>query len=583
MIHPSAATSGLVNRKKLDEEPIINLQTSNQFIHNEQQFTQKSISNYLIIFSIIINILLFYFLFIVFPRRITSIGDGYNLPNTKWNEVTFLHQHIRSSPSFPKSFNIHDLIAILLTNKETTVGSYQWYKNQLEQFSLLGTTKFKDRVMTRFGFDTERITSPNMFNYFRTFSVKDNCKYQHSCQIYPFNDAIREFNMGNQLDAVLYYYHEPYKYISKPLHSEKKVIGSLWQSLTNFDLEHVSSMEGLQQLSAKIDDLNGENVWRGMRTLSIYMNSEALVEERLSNKIQLVNDKDSMQRFSNSHIDITSCFMKNCTVWINYLYQPIDLDSPKFASKNPTHSSICAFISNCIAGGQLPLRRLLLLRKLGQYVPVRQYGKCFNNAQEGPGGKAFELENNCKFYFAMENSLVPDYITEKFFEGMKALEKGAKILMIYKGAPNIHSFNFPKSMYINIDDYESVDELGKYLKFLNDNPVEFEKRFAQITKSDRIQANKAIDELNYKLGNTIPCRFCKSIGQVKLARYLLFKIGLVPKYYKVNFDEWKEFRSKFNYLGEERLAILDSIYQMAYANLFCPENFRNEFNLGFQY
>lgn len=71
-------------------------------------------------------------------------------------------------------------------------------------------------------------------------------------------------------------------------------------------------------------------------------------------------------------------------------------------------------ISNCLA----PSDRLSYIKELKKYVAVDVYGKC------GEKKCAFTSERDCheklsteyKFYFAFENSLCKDYITEKFFK-----------------------------------------------------------------------------------------------------------------------------------------------------------------------
>ena len=73
-----------------------------------------------------------------------------------------------------------------------------------------------------------------------------------------------------------------------------------------------------------------------------------------------------------------------------------------------------ALISNCRASNN----RLTLIRELQRYIPVKIYGKCgvlcpthFKNNRTGNCRDIIAAE--FKFFFAFENSICKDYITEK--------------------------------------------------------------------------------------------------------------------------------------------------------------------------
>ncbi|EFC40658.1 predicted protein [Naegleria gruberi] len=442
---------------------------------------------------------------------------------------------------------------------------------------MLGNTKFSDPIMAKLGFQDTWTTSDSMFSYFRTFDTS-KCTRQHSSKIYGDKSAdIVSKERGLNLDAVLVLceYSQPFFLSTKE------------EELRNIEVfQRVIELESSQSLirSHKIDELYGENMWRGMRRLSIFMCSEAVLHENIQPLTQTVSDIESMKRFSESTADISVCYLSTCSVWVNYLYYPIELAKSAFFGKKKRsgNSGICAFVSNC-KDGTYAKERYQTLTTLSKFIPIRQYGRCGRNAQEGPDGKQFELENNCKFYFAAENSISKDYVTEKFFEGVKALQNGAKLLIIYRGAQNIKDWGFPSSLFIDINDFKSTEELGAYLKELNDNDEKFEKRFAQITEEDRKKVDEVINTFQYKLGANIPCRITKIIGEMKLARYLLFKIGLKSINNKVNYLEWNEFKRRFSDFGKERIQILDSIYHMAFGIFQSEGNYKNMFSSGWKF
>lgn len=72
---------------------------------------------------------------------------------------------------------------------------------------------------------------------------------------------------------------------------------------------------------------------------------------------------------------------------------------------------------------------------------------------------------------AFENSLFEDYITEKTFKVLYQIT----IPVIFAGV-EISRFLPPKS-YIDVNDFKTVEDLGKYLNFLSDNPKEYVKYF----------------------------------------------------------------------------------------------------------
>ena len=93
------------------------------------------------------------------------------------------------------------------------------------------------------------------------------------------------------------------------------------------------------------------------------------------------------------------------------------------------------------------------LRQLMEHVPVDSFGKCLHNKNEsdaplpaaalrglrhlGALGRKRRILEGYKFVVAFENSILDDYVTEKFFE---AFDSGA--VPIYRGAPNIREGGF---------------------------------------------------------------------------------------------------------------------------------------------
>ena len=141
--------------------------------------------------------------------------------------------------------------------------------------------------------------------------------------------------------------------------------------------------------------------------------------------------------------------------------------------------SILWFASNCV------YLRKWLARQLGTYVQLDVGGDCnkgFNNPVHCAriDGATNELEckqlfAKYKFYLAFESNFCDDYITEKYW--MNAIEN--EVVPIVLGGANYSDprLAIPGS-YINAQEFESVEALGRYLQMLENNDDEYNKYFS---------------------------------------------------------------------------------------------------------
>jgi hypothetical protein len=81
------------------------------------------------------------------------------------------------------------------------------------------------------------------------------------------------------------------------------------------------------------------------------------------------------------------------------------------------------------------------------------------------------IASQFKFFFAFENALCNEYITEKFFRTLNF-----DIVPVVLGLGNYTKF-IPKSGYINVLDFASVKDLADYLLYLDKHPMEYNKYF----------------------------------------------------------------------------------------------------------
>jgi alpha-1,3-fucosyltransferase len=114
------------------------------------------------------------------------------------------------------------------------------------------------------------------------------------------------------------------------------------------------------------------------------------------------------------------------------------------------------------------------------------------------------LRTDYRFYAAFENSLCKDYITEKSYNYMKY-----DIIPLVYGEVDYKMYLPPKS-YINVNDFETVQDLAKYMNFLIENPTEYLKYFWWK------KHYKVLDAYDYF--NVTFCTLCKKLHEPELTR-----------------------------------------------------------------
>jgi len=183
--------------------------------------------------------------------------------------------------------------------------------------------------------------------------------------------------------------------------------------------------------------------------------------------------------------DYTIDYRLDSDVPIPYTYGFFNFTKPALPTKEKGKKGrglAAVFISNCNALNG----RLKVLDALKDLIKVDSYGQCYHNKEvyeedEDPNS-AWNTKMNTiskyKFTFAFENSNDRDYVTEKFFQ---PLEAGS--VPVFYGTSNIADFA-PEHSYINVNDFESPQELAEYLKFLDQNDDAYEEYLAWKKKGD---------------------------------------------------------------------------------------------------
>ena len=150
--------------------------------------------------------------------------------------------------------------------------------------------------------------------------------------------------------------------------------------------------------------------------------------------------------------------------------QNSNFDSNKDYTKGKTEFAVI-IVSNCHDRSG----RLKYVKELQKTIPVTIYGKCGKSCPVvGNNTKIYCKEfvsKTYKFYFAFENSICSNYVTEKFF-----------IILRYDIIPVVYgdgdySKYVPQSGYINAFDYPTPKHLADYLIYLDGNKTAYNSYF----------------------------------------------------------------------------------------------------------
>ena len=121
-------------------------------------------------------------------------------------------------------------------------------------------------------------------------------------------------------------------------------------------------------------------------------------------------------------------------------------------------------------------------------LPIDIYGKCGTALDQDPSQM---INETYKFYFALENSLCIDYVTEKFFHHFPL----DAVLVVRGGAD--YSKLLPSDAFIDSSRFPSISDLAKYLFMVNSN----EELYTEyLNNKDRYQVDN-IYEKNIRMAS----------------------------------------------------------------------------------
>ena len=113
------------------------------------------------------------------------------------------------------------------------------------------------------------------------------------------------------------------------------------------------------------------------------------------------------------------------------------------------------------------------------YSVMHSLGLCVGDAPGtrppigGTGVRKMLMASHYKFFVSLENTIMDDYVTEKFYEGFMA-----DTLMVYLGAPNAERYAPAPHSFVNAHDFEGPEALAAHLVALAADAARYDEYFA---------------------------------------------------------------------------------------------------------
>ena len=127
------------------------------------------------------------------------------------------------------------------------------------------------------------------------------------------------------------------------------------------------------------------------------------------------------------------------------------------------------------------------LQEMMHRIPADSFGACFTNQNEAAWmatlapsptpTKAFAkawISSQYPFYLAVENTILQDYVTEKFYMAFKL----NNTITVYLGAPNAAEYAPAPHSFIHANEFASIPALAEYIHRVAKNDTLFRSYFA---------------------------------------------------------------------------------------------------------
>ena len=258
-------------------------------------------------------------------------------------------------------------------------------------------------------------------------------------------------------------------------HRSYKDVWILWIDEANRQIEHLNQYQFNWTLSFRQDS----EVSIGSYGL-LMRNEKQILSTNFS-----YNNLDLKEILAHRNINVMNMLLEQ-RILFNYRYR---------------HKRALWFISNC-----QPKRRFEYYKQLRKYYPISAFGSCVNNNCDRNNHCEYSQSYLALFYLAFESQTCTDYITEKFW---RTLYYGMIPIVLGPSKQSYLDLGVPRTAFIHVDDYRSVQELAEYLHQVSNNYFLYRKYFQWL---DQYQVFYDIKVLE-------PIRMCELCMRLNMQEY----------------------------------------------------------------
>lgn len=196
----------------------------------------------------------------------------------------------------------------------------------------------------------------------------------------------------------------------------------------------------------------------------------------------------------NGLINWTVTYRLDSDFSLSPVFLPLESVKPELSINHYRPGKVAWFVSNC----KTPSNRESYVDELKKYIRVDIFGTCGNlTCLPKMSDQCYDtLSQKYYFYLSFENSLCPDYVTEKFF----SILNYPIVPIVFGGAD--YSRIAPPNSYIDALSYDSPAKLADYLVHLMQTPEEYDVYFNW-------------KRYHYQTYSHYGCKICSALNQPK--------------------------------------------------------------------
>ncbi|XP_043936680.1 3-galactosyl-N-acetylglucosaminide 4-alpha-L-fucosyltransferase FUT3-like [Protopterus annectens] len=172
-----------------------------------------------------------------------------------------------------------------------------------------------------------------------------------------------------------------------------------------------------------------------------------------------------LEKFDNT-FNLTLSYRRDSDIFVPYGYLQFIAEEQNYTIPKKTK-----LIAWAISNWNPASSRVKYYEIIKNYISIDVYGR---NHKTLSKEDFYSTVSQYKFYFAFENSVHTDYITEKLYDN--AFNTGAVPVVMGPSRQNYEQY-VPANSFIHVDDFKTPEELANYLKHLDQNEEKYRSYF----------------------------------------------------------------------------------------------------------